>query len=72
MFMLLRNYFDKLKKRFTQKRDDLSKKEYLLKREVFSKKESLLKRDIILSTDAILQKKFERNMQRLFDKYKNI
>ena len=70
--MLLRNYFYKLKKRFTQKRDDLSKKEYLLKREVFSKKESLLKRDIILSTDAILQKKFERNMQRLFDKYKNI
>ena len=44
--MLLRNYFDKLKKRFTQKRDDLSKKEYLLKREVFSKKESLLKREI--------------------------
>ena len=70
MFMLLKDYFDKLKKRFkkrfTQKRDDLSKKEYLLKRDVF------LKRDVILSTDAILQKKFEKNMQRLFDKYKNI
>ena len=70
MFMLLKDYFDKLKKRFkkrfTQKRDDLSKKEYLLKRDVFSK------RDVILSTDAILQKKFEKNMQRLFDKYKNI
>jgi hypothetical protein len=68
--MLLKDYFDKLKKRFkkrfTQKRDDLSKKEYLLKRDVFSK------RDVILSTDAILQKKFEKNMQRLFDKYKNI
>jgi hypothetical protein len=68
--MLLKDYFDKLKKRFkkrfTQKRDDLSKKEYLLKRDVF------LKRDVILSTDAILQKKFEKNMQRLFDKYKNI
>ena len=72
MFMLLKNYFDKLKKRFTQKRDVLSKKEYLLKREAFSKRESLLKRDAISSTDAILQKKFERNMQRLFDKYKNI
>lgn len=72
MFMLLKNYFNKLKKRFTQKRDDLSKKEYLLKKEAFSKRESLLKRDAISSTDAILQKKFERNMQRLFDKYKNI
>ena len=70
--MLLKNYFDKLKKRFIQKRDVLSKKEYLLKREVLSKRESLLKRDAISSTDAILQKKFERNMQRLFDKYKNI
>lgn len=70
--MLLKNYFNKLKKRFTQKRDDLSKKEYLLKKEAFSKRESLLKRDAISSTDAILQKKFERNMQRLFDKYKNI
>ena len=70
MFMLLKDYFDKLKKRFkkrfTQKRDDFSKKEYLLKKEVFSKK------DVISSTDAILQKKFEKNMQRLFDKYKNI
>lgn len=72
MFMLLKNYFNKLKKRFTQKRDDLSKKEYLLKKEAFSKRESLLKRDAISSTDGILQKKFERNMQRLFDKYKNI
>uniref|UniRef100_A0A6C0LX97 Uncharacterized protein n=1 Tax=viral metagenome TaxID=1070528 RepID=A0A6C0LX97_9ZZZZ len=72
MLMLLKNYFNKLKKRFIQKRDDLSKKEYLLKKEVFSKRESLLKRDAISSTDAILQKKFERNMQRLFDKYKNI
>jgi hypothetical protein len=70
--MLLKNYFNKLKKRFTQKRDDLSKKEYLLKKEAFSKRESLLKRDAISSTDGILQKKFERNMQRLFDKYKNI
>ena len=70
MFMLLKDYFDKLKKRFkkrfTQKRDDFSKKE------VFSKKEYLLKKDVISSTDAILQKKFEKNMQRLFDKYKNI
>ena len=70
--MLLRNYFNKLKKRFTQKRDDLSKKEYLLKREVFSKRESLLKRDDISSSEDFLRKKFERNMQRLFDKYKNI
>ena len=70
--MLLRNYFNKLKKRFTQKRDDLSKKEYLLKREVFLKRESLLKRDDISSSEDFLRKKFERNMQRLFDKYKNI
>jgi len=72
MFTLLKNYFNKLKKRFIQKRDDFSKKEYLLKKEVFSKRESLLKRDVISSSDYILQKKFERNMQRLFDKYKNI
>ena len=76
MFMLLKDYFDKLKKRFkkrfTQKRDDFSKKEYLLKKEVFSKKEYLLKNDVISSTDAILQKKFEKNMQKLFDIYKNI
>jgi hypothetical protein len=36
------------------------------------KRDVFLKRDVILSTDAILQKKFEKNMQRLFDKYKNI
>lgn len=67
MFMLLKNYFNKLKKRFTQKRDDLSKKEYLLKKEVFSKRELQLKKDAISSNDAILRKKFEKNMQRLFD-----
>ena len=72
MFMLLKIYFTKLKKRFTQKRDDLSKKEYLLKKDVFSKRETLLKKDAISSNDAILRKKFEKNMQRLFDKYKNI
>ena len=72
MLMLLKNYFNKLKKHFTKKRDDLSKKEYLLKKEVFSKRETLLKKDGISSNEAILRKKFERNMQRLFDKYKNI
>ena len=60
MFMLLKIYFTKLKKRFIKKRDDLSKKEYLLKK------------DAISSNDAILRKNFEKNMQRLFDKYKNI
>lgn len=58
--MLLKIYFTKLKKRFIKKRDDLSKKEYLLKK------------DAISSNDAILRKNFEKNMQRLFDKYKNI
>ena len=72
MFILLKIYFTKLKKRFIKKRDDLSKKEYLLKKEVFSKRETLLKKDAISSNDAILRKNFEKNMQRLFDKYKNI
>lgn len=54
MFMILKNYFYKLKKRFTQKR------------------ESILKIEIISKSEAILRKNFERNMQRLFDKYKNV
>ena len=68
MFMLLKNYFDKFKKRFIQKKDSQLKRD----RDIFVKRESLFKKEFISASEAILRKKFERNMQQLFNKYKNV
>jgi hypothetical protein len=66
--MLLKNYFDKFKKCFIQKKDSQLKRD----RDIFVKRESLFKKDFISASEAILRKKFERNMQQLFNKYKNV